>query len=120
MREIKIDQVDVSKYDAIIAGAGAGGLLTALGLTAKGKKVLMLEMADRLGGVWHGYWVDGYRVDQGLHVITRVKRGAFARFLMTYLDPPPEFVLHEGCMSICQPSHIIRIKLVSDNIWKGL
>jgi phytoene dehydrogenase-like protein len=96
MREIKIDQVDPSKYDTIIAGAGAGGLLTALGLTARGKKVLMLEMADRLGGVWHGYWVDGYRVDQGLHVITRVKRGAFARFLKTYLDPPPEFVLHEG------------------------
>jgi phytoene dehydrogenase-like protein len=96
MREITIDQVDASKYDAIICGAGAGGLLTGLGLTAKGKKVLMLEMADRLGGVWHGYWVDGYRLDQGLHVITRVKRGAFARFLRTYLDPPPEFVLHEG------------------------
>ncbi|MFW9803168.1 MAG: phytoene desaturase family protein [Candidatus Thorarchaeota archaeon] len=96
MREITIDQVDTSKYDAIICGAGAGGLLTALGLTAKGKKVLMLEMADRIGGVWHGYWVDGYRVDQGLHVITRVKRGAFARFLRTYLDPPPMFVLHEG------------------------
>jgi phytoene dehydrogenase-like protein len=96
MREIKIDQVDSTKYDVIICGAGAGGLLTSLGLTARGKRVLMLEMADRLGGVWHGYWVNGYRVDQGLHVITRVKRGAFARFLRTYLDPPPEFVLHEG------------------------
>ena len=96
MREIRIEQVDSTKYDAIICGAGAGGLLTALGLTAKGKRVLMLEMANRLGGVWHGYWVDGYRVDQGLHVITRVKRGAFARFLRIHLDPPPEFVLHEG------------------------
>ncbi|MFX0056519.1 MAG: phytoene desaturase family protein [Promethearchaeota archaeon] len=96
MREITIDQVHTSKYDAIICGTGAGGLLTALGLTAKGKKVLMLERADRLGGVWNGYWVNGYRVDQGLHVITRVKRGAFARFLRTYLDPPPRFVLHEG------------------------
>jgi len=96
MQEITIDQVDASEYDAIICGAGAGGLLTALGLTARGKKVLILEMADRIGGVWHGYWVDGYRVDQGLHVITRVKRGAFARFLRTYLDPPPRFVLHEG------------------------
>ncbi|MHA1938721.1 MAG: FAD-dependent oxidoreductase, partial [Candidatus Thorarchaeota archaeon] len=36
------------------------------------------------------------RVDQGLHVITRVSRGAFARYLRTHLDPPPEFVLHEG------------------------
>jgi phytoene dehydrogenase-like protein len=96
MKEISLDQVDASQYDVIIAGGGAGGLLTALALTADGKRVLVLEKADRLGGVWHSYWVDGYRVDQGLHVITRVTRGAFVRFLKTYLSPPPEFVLHEG------------------------
>ncbi|MFW9846265.1 MAG: FAD-dependent oxidoreductase, partial [Candidatus Thorarchaeota archaeon] len=96
MREINLDQVNASEYDVVIAGAGAGGLLTGLGLTAKGKKVLILEAANRLGGVWHGYWHNGYRVDQGLHVITRVKNGAFSRYLRTYLDPPPEFVLHEG------------------------
>lgn len=96
MKQISLDQVDASNYDVIIAGSGAGGLLTALALTAEGKRVLVLESADRLGGVWHGYWVDGYRVDQGLHVITRVTRGAFVRSLKTYLSPPPEFVLHEG------------------------
>ena len=96
MKQISLDQVDTSKYDVIIAGGGAGGLLTGLALTAEGKRVLVLEKADRLGGVWHSYWVDGYRVDQGLHIITRVTRGAFVRFLKTYLSPPPEFVLHEG------------------------
>jgi all-trans-retinol 13,14-reductase len=96
MREISLDQVDSSTYDVIIAGGGAGGLLTALALSAEGKRVLILEKAERLGGVWHSYWVKGYRVDQGLHVITRVTNGAFARFLNTYLSPPPEFVLHEG------------------------
>jgi phytoene dehydrogenase-like protein len=96
MQEITLDQVDTSSYDVIIAGGGAGGLLTALALTAEGMRVLILEKAERLGGVWHSYWVDGYRVDQGLHVITRVTRGAFVRFLKTYLSPPPEFVLHDG------------------------
>jgi phytoene dehydrogenase-like protein len=96
MQEITLDQVDTSNYDVIIAGGGAGGLLTALALTDEGKRVLILEKAERLGGVWHSYWVDDYRVDQGLHVITRVTRGAFVRFLKTYLSPPPEFVLHEG------------------------
>ena len=96
MQEISLEQVNASDYDAIIAGSGAGGLLTALALTAEGKRVLVIEKEDRLGGVWHGYWVDGYRVDQGLHVITRVTRGAFARFLKSYLSPPPEFVLHDG------------------------
>ena len=96
MHEISLDQVDSSTYDVLIAGGGAGGLLTALALSAKGKRVLVLEKAERLGGVWHSYWVNGYRVDQGLHVISRVTHGAFARFLNTYLSPPPEFVLHEG------------------------
>jgi len=96
MQEISLDQVDESKYDVIIAGAGAGGLLTALALSAEGKKVLIVEKEDRVGGVWHGYWVDGYRVDQGLHVITRVTRGAFVRFLKTYLPSPPKFILHDG------------------------
>ncbi len=96
MQEITLSEVDPGAYDAIIAGAGAGGLLTALALSAQGKRVLMVEKNDRLGGVWHGYHVDGYRVDQGLHVITRVTRGAFVRYLRTYLDPPPTFVLHDG------------------------
>jgi all-trans-retinol 13,14-reductase len=96
MKQISIDSVEPSNYDVIIAGSGAGGLLTALALTANDKKVLVIEKEGRLGGVWHGYWVDGFRVDQGLHVITRVMRGAFARFLKTYLSPPPEFILHDG------------------------
>lgn len=96
MKQISLGQVDASQYDVVIAGSGAGGLLTALALTAEGKRVLVLEKADRLGGVWHSYWIDGYRVDQGLHVITRVTRGAFVRFLKSYLTPPPEFVLHDG------------------------
>ncbi|MCK5389918.1 MAG: NAD(P)-binding protein, partial [Candidatus Thorarchaeota archaeon] len=96
MQEISLDQIDASKYDVIIAGAGAGGLLTALALSAEGKEVLVIEKSDRVGGVWHGYSVDGYRVDMGLHVITRVTRGAFVRFLNNYLSPPPEFILHDG------------------------
>ena len=96
MEQISLEQVDPADYDVVIAGGGAGGLLTALALTSEGKRSLVLEKQERLGGVWHGYWVGDYRVDQGLHVITRVKRGAFARFIREYLSPSPEFVLHDG------------------------
>ncbi|MFX0108122.1 MAG: NAD(P)-binding protein, partial [Candidatus Hodarchaeota archaeon] len=65
MHEKKIEEATSSDYDVIIAGGGAGGLLTSLALTGVGKKVLVLEAANRLGGVWHGYWVGDYRVDQG-------------------------------------------------------
>ncbi|MCF2136018.1 MAG: FAD-dependent oxidoreductase [Candidatus Thorarchaeota archaeon] len=96
MHEIFIDRVDPSDYDVLVAGGGAGGLLTSLALSAEGKRVLIIEKGDRLGGVWYGYWVDGYRVDHGLHVITRVTRGAFTQFMRTYLPQPPEFILHDG------------------------
>ncbi|MFW9832856.1 MAG: phytoene desaturase family protein [Candidatus Thorarchaeota archaeon] len=96
MQEITLDQVVASDYDVIIAGSGAGGLLTALALSHEGKRILILEKAARLGGVWYSYWVDSFRVDQGLHVITRVTHGAFVRLLKTYLSPPPKFVLHQG------------------------
>ncbi|MFW9847618.1 MAG: phytoene desaturase family protein [Candidatus Thorarchaeota archaeon] len=96
MNLIQLSEVNPSQYDAIILGGGAGGLLTGLALTAEGKRVLIIEKENRLGGVWHSYWVDGYRVDNGLHVITRVKHGAFARFMRNYLNPPPKFVLHDG------------------------
>ncbi|TXT57682.1 MAG: hypothetical protein BAJATHORv1_10385 [Candidatus Thorarchaeota archaeon] len=96
MKETSIDQIDVSDYDVVIAGAGAGGLLTALALTAEGKRSLIIEKESHLGGVWHSYYVDGYRVDQGLHIITRVNHGSFAEFMRKHITPPPEFVLHEG------------------------
>ncbi len=96
MKSIPLENIDPSEYDVLIAGSGAGGLLSALALTAEGKRVLIIEKTEKLGGVWYGYWVDGYRIDNGLHVITRVKRGAFARFMRNYLTPPPEFVLHDG------------------------
>jgi all-trans-retinol 13,14-reductase len=96
MKSISLNDIKPSKYDVIIAGGGAGGLLTALALSAKGKHVLILEKGSRLGGVWYGYNVQGFRLDHGLHVITRVSRGAFARFMRNYLSPPPEFVLHQG------------------------
>lgn len=96
MREIPIGKVEPSDYDVVIAGAGAGGLLTALALTAGGRRPLILETSDRIGGVWYGYDFEGYRVDNGLHIITRVHHGAFTRFLRTYLKPPPEFILHDG------------------------
>ncbi len=96
MDEISVSDVRSSEYDVVVAGAGAGGLLTALALTGAGHRVLVVEAQDHPGGVWWGHSVDGFRVDQGLHVITRVRSGPFARFIRRYLRPPPSIVLHDG------------------------
>lgn len=40
-------------YDAIVVGAGHNGLACACYLARAGMKVLVLEMADRIGGAVH-------------------------------------------------------------------
>ncbi|MHA1298116.1 MAG: phytoene desaturase family protein [Candidatus Helarchaeota archaeon] len=53
------------KYDAIVVGAGIGGLMTAAGLINAGKKVLILEKANFIGGKYTEIKYRGYMVTTG-------------------------------------------------------
>ena len=50
------------KYDAIVVGAGIGGLMTAAGLARAGKKVLVLEQLSFIGGKYTQLIYDGYAI----------------------------------------------------------
>lgn len=52
-------------YDAVVLGAGAGGLCTAARLVAAGKKVLVVESRDRVGGRASSEQIDGFTVNIG-------------------------------------------------------
>ena len=56
---------DAQKYDAVIIGAGAGGLSAAARLVAAGKKVLVAESRDRVGGRASSEQIDGFTVNIG-------------------------------------------------------
>ncbi len=85
------------KFEKVsVIGSGAGGLLTALGLANRNIKTDIYEMASHIGGRFYSYYVDGYWVDEGLHVITRINSGPFIRFLRNNLKSIPKFVPHEG------------------------
>jgi phytoene desaturase len=58
-------------YDAVILGAGAGGLCTAARLVAAGKKVLVLESRDRVGGRASSEQIEGFTVNVGAIAIER-------------------------------------------------
>ena len=58
-------------YDTVILGAGAGGLCTAARLVAAGKKVLVLESRDRVGGRASSEHIDGFTVNVGAIAIER-------------------------------------------------
>jgi phytoene dehydrogenase-like protein/NAD-dependent dihydropyrimidine dehydrogenase PreA subunit len=50
------------RYDAIIIGAGIGGLMTAAGLARAGKKVLVLEQLGFIGGKYTHLKYDDYAI----------------------------------------------------------
>lgn len=57
-------------YDAIVIGAGIGGLSTAALLAKAGKSVLLIERHDRPGGYAHGFKRRSFHFDSGVHLIS--------------------------------------------------
>ncbi|HII92545.1 MAG TPA: NAD(P)/FAD-dependent oxidoreductase [Methanosarcina sp.] len=81
----------MKRYDVIVVGAGISGLLAALTLSKHGKKVLVLEKRQNLGGNCNSYMVDGYQVDTGAHAITHLIEGPLKRLMDNYFDFLPVF-----------------------------
>ena len=56
-----------NKYDSLVIGAGAGGLVMALVLGMSGRRVLLLEQAEKPGGALRSFYKNGFRLDAGFH-----------------------------------------------------
>ena len=87
----------MTDYGVVVVGAGISGLLSALALSKEGKRVLVLEKENFLGGVCRSYEVEGYPgywVDTGVHALTRLERGPLRELMNRYFDPAvlPRFV----------------------------
>lgn len=54
-----------SRYDAVVIGAGAGGLCAAACLVNAGKSVLVIDEGERLGGRASSYRIDGFTINVG-------------------------------------------------------
>jgi len=57
------------QYDAVVVGAGAGGLFTAARLSHAGYKTLVVEALDKVGGRASTTEIDGFKVNDGAIVI---------------------------------------------------
>lgn len=57
------------RFDALVIGAGAGGLFAAARLTHQGYRTLVVERLDRVGGRASSEVIDGFTVNNGAIVI---------------------------------------------------
>ncbi|RLI03963.1 NAD(P)/FAD-dependent oxidoreductase [Candidatus Bathyarchaeota archaeon] len=80
------------KYDVAVIGAGVSGLLSALALGKEGKKVLVVERENYIGGTCRTYEHQGYKIDTGPHIITRLDTGPLRVLMDKYFDVIPYFV----------------------------
>ena len=63
-------------WDVVVIGAGMSGLGAGLRLALAGKKVLIVEQHNVIGGLNSFYLKDGIKYDVGLHALTNyVKAG---------------------------------------------
>lgn len=67
------------RYDAIVTGAGAGGLTCALTLAQQGARTLLLEKNPFVGGYAHGDGEQGFYWDHGGHIVLAFRLGMPAR-----------------------------------------
>jgi phytoene dehydrogenase-like protein len=81
-----------SNYDAIVVGAGISGIMSALALAKHGKKVLVIERSDVIGGNCRTYEINGYKMDTGPHAITGLSEGATQEIMDKYFTEKPTFV----------------------------
>src|SRR5687767_8338085 len=71
-------------YDAVVIGAGMGGLSAGCMLAKAGKKVLVVERHDRPGGLVHGFQRGKYRFDSSVHVTAGCQPGGLAEGAMIH------------------------------------
>ncbi|MHC1572443.1 MAG: FAD-dependent oxidoreductase [Methanosarcinales archaeon] len=104
-----MDKVSVmGRYDVIIIGGGISGLFSALILGKAGKRVLLLEKRESLGGNCNSYIVDGFQVDTGPHAITGLANGPIRQIIDEYLNYTPVF-LDYGTYHLRTPDGIVRV-----------
>lgn len=79
--------------NAIVIGAGISGLLIALALSKEGKRVLVIEKDDFIGGNCRTYKIDGYSIDTGPHAITGIgDNQPISQLMDEYFSVKPEFL----------------------------
>lgn len=90
-------------YDYIVVGGGMSGLAAGIRLCISGKRVLILEKHNSLGGLNGYYYKNGLKYDVGLHAMTNFCKngnyGPFTKICRQLRIPNNDFNLREQISS---------------------
>lgn len=88
-------------YDVIIIGCGPAGLTAGVLLSSAGRKVLLVDRTERLGGRARGFEYRGITFDYGVHLMITSDAGALGQVLDKLAIPArwcqiPGLMVHTG------------------------
>ena len=88
-------------FDAVVIGAGLGGLSVGALLSAQGRKVIVLEQSDHIGGCCSSFERRGYTFDTGASIVEIIKPiDKVFRKLGTSLHDEVDLILCDPVMSV--------------------
>jgi phytoene desaturase len=96
----------MADYDAIVIGAGCGGITAGPLLAEQGRKVLVLEQSGRIGGCCSTFEKEGYNFDVGASIVEVISpvEAAFKQLGTTFqeevdlmlCDPIYSYIFEDG------------------------
>lgn len=95
---------ETNKWDVIVIGSGMGGMAAAAALSKTGRKVLLLEQYQTLGGLSHSFSIEGFSWDAGIHYLNCVAPEDRERRILDWLSVEP--IAMESMGTIYDTLHI--------------
>ena len=88
----RVESIADSSFDVIVVGAGLGGLSAAARLAKAGKRVLVVERHDQVGGYATSFSREGYTFDVSLHNLGPINSSLEQIFKNLGLDERLEYI----------------------------
>lgn len=111
----RIQSIIDNTYDAIIVGGGLGGLSTGATLAKNGKRVLVIEKHDKVGGFATSFTREGYEFDVSLHNFGPIYNSMQKIFDDLDLLNKVNYVPFDNFQRVIFPKHNINIPKGIDN-----